>query len=352
MKIAIVSLPYLPIPPNRYGGTEQIVAHVVQGLQELGHEPILLAPGDSTIACQIIPICAKSIPFPKTKTDKEAHDQEILKATETTKSELHKLINSGGIDIIHSHGFDLFEFKDFPNLTTLHGPINLENMDYFLQRKELFYASISENQQHTCPELNYVQVVYNGLDVSKFPYVETPQDYVCFLGRFDREKNPHLAIQLALKAGIKIKLGGKIDFVGHDYFTEEIEPHLTNPLVEYLGELNFEQKVELVSHSKCNLHPTGFREPFGLSIVEAAYCGTPTLSIAKGSMSELIEHERTGVLVEDFAEGYNYLQKCFDMNREYISTRSKMLFNYKTMCEGYINAYKKVIEKFELVETK
>lgn len=346
MKVAIVALPFLPIPPTRYGGTEQIVAHVVQGLLELGHEPILLAPGDSKVNCRLVPICQNSIPFPKTKAEKVDHDQQIAIATQNTKDELNKLIEQKEIDIIHSHGFDLLEFQHFPNVTTLHGPIDLDNRDYFLARKELGFISISENQQHTCPELNYIDVVYNGLDTDQFTFVEQPEDYVCFLGRFDRQKNPHLAIQLALQYGIKIKLGGKVDFVGHDYFAEEIEPHLNNPLVEYLGELNFEQKVKLVGNAKCNLHPTGFREPFGLSIVEAAYCGTPTLAITKGSMSELIENERTGSMVEDFAEGYNYLDKCFEMNREYISTRAKMLFNYKTMCQGYLRAYEKAITKF------
>jgi glycosyltransferase involved in cell wall biosynthesis len=186
--------------------------------------------------------------------------------------------------------------------------------------------------------------VYNGEDPSQFPIVSEPEDYLCFLGRFDRDKSPHIAIQMALSLGMKIKLAGKIDVKSEGYFEEEIQPYLKDRLVDYLGELGFDEKVELLAHAKCNLHPTNFREPFGLTVIEAAYCGTPTLAIARGAMPELIEDGRTGLLVEDFIEGYNHIEKCFEMDRQYIASRARQLFNYKTMSEQYIETYRKVIE--------
>lgn len=344
MNIAIVAGPYLPIPPKQYGGIEQVIHHLVKGLKEAGHTPILLAPGDSEEDCEIIPITPAALSFPRRKNDVAAHAKLVKSAERTTTRKLKELLPR--IDIIHSHGFDMTAFKDFPNVTTLHNKIDLDEMKYFLERKDLPYVSISKNQQAVCPELNYIDVVYNGENPEDFPLVTEPDDYVCFLGRFDRDKNPHMAIQLALSLGIKIKLGGKIDYLGDGYFEEEIEPFLKNPLVEYLGELGFEQKVELLSHAKCNLHPTNFREPFGLTVLEAAYCGTPTLAVARGSMPELIEPERTGVLVEDFAEGRHYIDMCFQMDRAYIASRARQLFNYTTMAERYIGAYLKVIEEY------
>ena len=164
--------------------------------------------------------------------------------------------------------------------------------------------------------------VYNGENPAKFPLIKRPKDYVCFLGRFDRDKDPHLAIELAISLGIKIKVAGKIDWQAEGYFTEEVEKYFDHPLVEYLGELDFKQKVELLKNAKANLHPTGFREPFGLTVLEAAYCGTPTLALARGSMPELIEEGRTGLLVEDFVQGYEQLEQCFTMDRQYIAERS------------------------------
>lgn len=344
MKIAIVAGPYLPVPPKKYGGTELVIYHLIKGLLEAGHEPILLASSDSKVECELIPITKKALSFPIHKKDMAAHQAAVEEVNRTTERKLRELLSR--VDIIHSHGFDLINFQDFPNLTTLHGPINFELLPYYAERRNLYYVSISKNQQGAFPDLQYVGIAYNGEDPDQFPIVTTAEDYVCFLGRFDREKNPHLAIQLAINLGVKIKIAGKIDHQGEGYFDNEIKPYLQNPLVEYLGELGFEDKVELLSKAKCNLHPTGFREPFGLSVLEAAYCGTPTLAIAKGSMPELIEEGRTGILVEDFVEGYHQIRECFEMDREYIAQRARLLFNYKTMTRQYLKAYERVIDIF------
>lgn len=341
MRIAIVAAPYLPVPPKQYGGTEQVIYHLINGLKAAGHEPILLGAGDSTVNCEVIPVVDNAIRFAKHTKDLKAHERLAAKAEQATHRVLRRLLPS--IDIIHSHGFDLRRYNSFPNLTTLHNTMTLQDLDYYLKRKDLYYVSISKNQQAVCPDLRYMSVVYNGENPDEFPIIREPEDYLCFLGRFDRDKNPHLAIQLAISLGIKIKLAGKIDHFGESYFEEEIEPYLKHPLVEYLGELGFDDKVTLLSNARCNLHPTNFREPFGLTVLEAAYCGTPTLAVSRGSMPELIEPGRTGMLVEDFVEGRHVIQQCFEMNREYIASRARQLFNYQTMASQYADVYRKVI---------
>ncbi len=344
MRIGIVASPHIPVPPPKYGGTEVIIHHLIKGLLEAGHEPILFGTKDSKVDCEIVPIVDQALYFPERQNELETHRKRIQKLERDTAKKIRSYLPN--LDIIHSHGFDLIDFQDFPNLTTLHGPVDFKDLAYYLARKNLYYVSISKNQQGTLPDLQYVGVVYNGENPADFPFVEKPDDYVCFLGRFDHEKNPHLAIELAINLGINIKLGGKIDFQGEEYFEKYIKKYLNHPLVEFLGELGFDEKVQLLSRAKCNLHPTNFREPFGLSVLEAAYCGTPTLAVARGSMPELIEPERTGMLVEDFIEGYHQIQKCFEMNRKYISERARILFNYQTMTKQYISAYEKVIDIF------
>jgi glycosyltransferase involved in cell wall biosynthesis len=343
MRIAIVSTPYLPIPPKKYGGTERVIYYLVKGLKELGHEPILLAPADSEVDCEIIPICETSMYFPQKRELVAEFEAKLKEIEHYTKSLIGNLKNS--VDIFHSHGFDMRDYSYLPNVTTLHGPINLENLEYYLQRKELNYVSISRNQQESFPELNYVGVVYNGEDPHEFPIVEEPENYLAFLGRFDSDKNPHLAIELAISLGIPIRLGGKIDFKGDLYFEDMIQPFLSHPLVEYVGELGMEEKIELLSKAKVNLHPTGFREPFGLTILEAAYSGTPTIAISRGSMPELIEEGRTGMLIEDFVQAYHIMDEVYAMDRGYISSRSRQLFNYKQMAKQYVQVYEKVINQ-------
>ncbi len=350
MKIAIVADPFVAVPPRKYGGTEQVIYNSILGLKELGHEVILLAPGDSNVPCELIATTPTALGFASTKAATGVHDQKAQKVIKNTEALLKQLIKRRKIDIVHSHanidsGFDVRKFTDIPTVTTIHGPILFHQIEYYKKRDDLNFITISKNQQEAFPGLNYVGVAYNGENPSEFPIVDTPDDYICFLGRFDREKNPHLAIMLAISLGIPIKIAGKRDHLSDGYFEEEIEPYLGHPLVEYLGELNFEEKVQLLSRAKCNIHPTGFREPFGLTIMEAAYCGTPTLAVNRGSMAELIEPYRTGILVEDLIEGYNKLEECFAMDRLYIAKRSRSLFNYRNMAEQYVNAYETAIER-------
>jgi glycosyltransferase involved in cell wall biosynthesis len=344
MKVANIDIPYVAIPPKGYGGTELVILNLIKGLKEEGHEPILLGTGDSTVKCKVIPIVDKAIFFPRSPKGLPDHRKQLQETKKNTHRILKELVNE--VDIVHSHGFDLKNYADHPNVTTVHGPIIFKEMKYYMERLDLNYVSISKNQQEAFPDLNWVGAVYNGEDPEKFPLITEPKDYVCFIGRFDREKNPHLAIQLAINLGIKIKLAGKLDYLGDNYFKEEVKPFFKHPLVEYLGEVGFRDKIKLISNAKCNLHPTGFREPFGLTILEAAYCGTPTMAIARGSMPELIQEGRTGMLVEDFVEGFHQMEECFNMDRGYIAKRARHEFNYKNMAAGYLKVYKKIIKQY------
>ena len=338
----MIADPYVAVPPDKYGGTERVIYYLIKGLMEQGHDVTLLASGDSKVPCKLIPISETHIPYGKTPEENKIAEKKVKLIAKHTKKLIKKIAPE--VDIIHSHGFDLKEFQEYPNITTLHGAFVFSYLKYFERRRGLFYVTISENQKEGFPDLQYVGTCYNGLDPEEFPVVLEPEDYICFIGRLDHEKNPHLAIELALKLGIKLKLAGKIDFAGYDYFENQIKPHLENPLIEYVGELGMKDKINLISKARVNLHPTGFREPFGLTVLEAAYCGTPTLAISKGSMPELIEEGRTGLLVEDFVEGYHHMDDLFNMDRNYISERAQHLFNYRTMTKQYELAYQKVIE--------
>jgi glycosyltransferase involved in cell wall biosynthesis len=352
MKVAIVASPFVSVPPKKYGGSERIIYYLIKGLLEKGHQPILLATADSKVDCEIVPIVRIPLFFPTDHRRIPIFNTRLKLIESRTRKKLKKLLPD--IDIIHSHKFDLKPFSNFPNLTTLHDPFVLDRpkymnnfpLSYYNSRRDLNFVAISHNQKAANPSLNYAAVVYNGEDPDEFPVILKPKNYVCFVGRFDREKNPHLAIQLAVSYGIPIKVVGKRDFGSITYFNEEIKPYLDHPLVEYLGELDRKATIEVISKAKCNLHPTGFREPFGLSVIEAAYCGTPTLAIARGSMPELIQNHRMGVLVEDFVGGLFNLEECMKLDRARIARYARRKFNYKNMTRDYISAYKKVIRDF------
>lgn len=349
MKIAVVAAPFIPVPPKKYGGTERVIYYLIKELAELGHEVTLFASGDSEVpdGVTLYAICPESLPYSKNDNEEAELDKlrkKIMGETiETLKSK------SGQFDIVHSHGVDMTELLGRPTITTLHGPFDMSLIQYYNQRTNHFFVNISDNQKEGFPPyLRFVETVYNGLDPEEFtPRFDSKESYACFIGRLDRQKNPHLAIELALSRGLKIKVAGKVDFFGKRYFEELVEPYFSHPDVEFLGEIGMQEKNELLAGAMVNIHPTGFREPFGLTVLEAAYCGTPTVAIAKGAMPEIIEQGRTGILVEDLAEAYHKIDSCFEMDRKYIAERAKYLFNYRVMAEKYVYAYEKVVRIYE-----
>jgi len=348
LRIAILGQPSLIIPSPPSHSVARIIELQIKGLQEQGHEVILLAPSDCRVDCEVIPTCDKSISF---------HEDANLIQTQQIQShalsKLEEILEH--VNIVHFHSFDIPNFYhttgilnslNFPNITTSHSCIEISNLGYFNQCTNKI-VSLSYNQRKACPNLNFVGNVYNGLDPTPFQVVETPSNYLCFLGRISSVKQPHLAIQLAIQLGLNLKIAGAVDSLfDKEYFEYYCKPLLKHPLVEYLGELGMRDKIQLLSHAICNLHPTGFRDSCPLVPIEAAYCGTPTLAICRGALPELLEHGKTGILVEDFAEGFYEIHKCFQMDRLYIAQQARKRFNYQKMVKEYLSIYRRVISNF------
>ena len=101
---------------------------------------------------------------------------------------------------------------------------------------------------------------------------------MAFLGRISPEKRPDRAIQIALKAGMPLKIAAKVDEADRQYFETTIKPLLDQPGIEFLGEINEAQKNVFLGNAYAYLFPIDWPEPFGLSMIEAMACGTPTIA--------------------------------------------------------------------------
>lgn len=350
MRIGILASPAYPIPPLKYGGTERVIYHLIRGLKQLGHEPVLFGAGDSQVDCEIIPIAAKSLPFERDLVDEaqtaSIRKQAMMHACEIVQDNLSK------IDILHVHESvpycDVSKL-DIPVVTTMHGIFHFNNMDFFLERnRNMLWVNISESQKSTLPQLNYIGTVHNGLDVNEFECNDHPvADQMCWVGRFSAEKGTHLAMQLAHKANYKLVMGGKIDFVDREYFIEQCYPYITsfdNNKVTYLGELGMSEKLNVFKNSYANLHLAPWREPFGYTVIEAALCGTPTIGFNRGALKETIVDGETGLLVEDIEEAFVRLPELQHINRKKVADRAAKLYNHILMTKKYVKAYEHAID--------
>ncbi len=161
--------------------------------------------------------------------------------------------------------------------------------------------SISDAQRKPLPFANWVSTVHHGVPREHLHYSANGGKYLAFLGRIAPEKRPDIAIQVARKAGIPLKIAAKVDDVDREYFKTIIEPMITEaPGVEFIGEINELQKSEFLGNALALLFTIDWPEPFGLVMIEAMACGTPVIARPCGSVPEVMRNGVTGFIASEF----------------------------------------------------
>jgi glycosyltransferase involved in cell wall biosynthesis len=149
--------------------------------------------------------------------------------------------------------------------------------------------SISNAQRRRLPDLKWVRTIYHGLPENLLGFNATGGKYLAFLGRFSPEKRPDLAIEVARRAGIPLKMAAKVDAVDRPYFEAVVKPLLSSPGVEYIGEIGESEKEQFLGGALALLFPIDWAEPFGLVMIEALACGTPVIARPCGSVPEVLK---------------------------------------------------------------
>ncbi|MHB1415749.1 MAG: glycosyltransferase family 4 protein [Chloroflexota bacterium] len=343
MRIVQISPLTERVPPPAYGGTEAVVHALTEGLVARGHEVVLFASGDSLTSAELRSVYPRSLRTATEVVDPAPY--EWLNAAEA-------LAAASDFDIIHNHAGELpmalSRLTRTPMLSTLHGlmpPGARVVWDYY----QGFYNTISRAFLRTMPpelaQRNYAGVVYNGIDVTAFPFRERKEDYLLFLSRLAPEKGAHLAIEVARKLRQPLILAGKVDRVDVDYFRTMIEPLLGDHLIRYVGEVTREQAKALYVGARALLLPIKWEEPFGLVMPEAMATGTPVIAFRRGAAPELIVDGETGFLVEDGdVDGMAAaVERVGALDPWRIRRHVEEHFSVDRMVDGYVQLYERVL---------
>ncbi|MCP4453884.1 MAG: glycosyltransferase family 4 protein, partial [Planctomycetes bacterium] len=161
-------------------------------------------------------------------------------------------------------------------------------MPLYWEFREMPVISISDNQRRPMPWLNWQQTIYHGLPIDLLHYNDQPDDYLAFIGRICPEKRPDLAIHIARKTGIHLKMAAKVDQADQEYYTNVIAPLLDDADVDYIGEISETEKSSFLGNALAVLLPIDWPEPFGLTMIEAMACGTPVLGTPVGGTKEIL----------------------------------------------------------------
>jgi len=237
-----------------------------------------------------------------------------------------------------------------PAVHTLHGPLDGELGIIYKHLVQLVpglgLISISLNQRRPIPDLPWIGNCPNAIDLSVYPCHPHRGDYLLFLGRMTADKGCHRAIAVAMEAGLQLKIAGKNrEPKEREYFDAFVGPHLHGG-IEYVGEVSHGEKVELLQNARATLFPIEWEEPFGLVMIESMACGTPVIATRRGAVPEVIEHGRSGIIVNDYRLMPAALEEADQIDpwecRHFVEER----FAPERMVAEYVEAYREAIERF------
>jgi glycosyltransferase involved in cell wall biosynthesis len=260
-------------------------------------------------------------------------------------------------DVIHNHHdhwmLPLTEMTATPTVTTLHGRLDVLELCLGLRAfPKARFISISHAQRNSAPDLDWMDTIYHGIDIERHHFRPTPGKYLAFLGRISREKRPDLAIEIAHRAGIPLKIAAKIEGPEmQTYYDRLIKPHVDGKNVEFIGEICDEQRDEFLGEALGLVFPIDWPEPFGLVVVESMACGTPVLARPCGAVSELIENNRTGFYHSDVRVLAQCARDLIGINRSLCRRRVEERFSLKRMTEDYLSVYRTLSEPSERKRT-
>ncbi|MHB8649873.1 MAG: glycosyltransferase family 4 protein [Gaiellaceae bacterium] len=336
MRVAVLSPVWFPVPPTGYGGIEWVVSLLADGLHDAGHDVTLFASGDSRTKGELAWVY------------EIAPSEEIGRAQFEVRHALTCFERAAEFDVISDHSGPpaavIAGAVATPTVHTVHGPLGGEPGELYEQIARVAprtrLISISMNQRLPHPGLPWLANVPNALDFSVYPAQPHRGDYLLFLGRMNAEKGAHRAVAAAIEAGLPLKLAGKLREPAEErYFAELVEPHLRPGEIEYVGEVTHGEKVELLQNARATLFPVDWEEPFGLVMIESMACGTPVIATRRGSVPEVIDHGRSGIIVDDYREMAAAIPAADELDPHELRRLAEERFSRERMVDAYVAAF-------------
>lgn len=341
MRIALLAPLAERVPPELYGGTELVVSLLCEGLTQRGHDVTLFASGDSVTKAKLVSVSDRALRLTdEPRTRWSAYELSLCMELEKRKA---------AFDVVHNHmgwvSLPFLKTLDLPSVSTNHNIVKDYCKSIYGACKDHPYVAISESyRSQNYPDLlNYVATVYNGIDIDRFKFDENAKrDYLLFVGRLCGDKGAAEAIKIARRIGMPLKVAGKVDAADKDYFDSEVLPLLSEPGVDFIGEVDFDEKVNLYANAYAVVYPIAFEEPFGLVMAEALASGAPVLALRRGAVSEVLTDGETAVIAGTSDELVLRFAEVANVSRAACHKRAQDHFSASRMLDDYERVYQSV----------
>ena len=334
--------PWIPVPAPAYGGIEEVVRLLCEGLIERGRGVTLFAAPDSSSPAEVWPVLEAARP--------DDIQKAVFEADHVSRA-FAQIDADGGFDVIHDHtGHVALAMADrvgTPLVHTLHGPFDeAARAFYRAHGAKAQLVALSGYQRDQAPaEAGEPVVVPNPLRVEEWPLRADKDDFVLWIGRMSPDKGPHRAIEAARRAGVPIVLAGPVQPGQERFFADEVEPHLEDEGVSYVGEADSAGKRDLYCRARALLMPIRWPEPFGLVMVEAMACGTPVIAFPEGSASEIVLDGETGFVVPDEPAMAAAIGRLGELDPERCREATAERFGVDAVVERYESVYRRAAER-------
>jgi glycosyltransferase involved in cell wall biosynthesis len=339
LRIAQVAPLHESVPPRLYGGTERIVSYLTESLVGHGHDVTLFASGDSRTSARLVECSPRALRLADCTDGLPWH---IAMLEQVARQARHFDLVHFHIDYLH---FPISQRERYAHITTMHGRLDLADLaPIYTSFADVPLVSISDAQRAPLPQVGWQGTVYHGLPADLYQLQPDPGDYLAFLGRISPEKRPDRAIEIARRAGVRLRIAAKIDRADRAYFADTIAPLLRQPHVEYLGEIDEDGKQELLGGALALVFPIDWPEPFGMVMVEAMACGTPVIAYRCGSVPEVIDHGVTGFICDDLDQAVAAVARASELSRATCRRVFEQRFTADRMTHDYVSIYRRVMD--------
>jgi len=327
------------VPPKKYGGTERVVHALTEELVKRGHDVTLFASGDSQTSARLEATYPRAL--------REAKLNDIYGTNSWSMLHIGTCYDlEHEFDIIHDHLVPLSmptaNLATTPVVATMHGPFSSDNRKLFEALRTPNIVTVSQAQLYPLPNINHAGTVYHGLPLGNFPFSDTDDGYLLYVGRVSIEKGVHYAVDVAQVLDMRLIIAAKVEAHDRPYFREYIEPRLSER-IKWVGEVDEDERNKLMSKARAFLHPVVFREPFGLTLIEAMATGCPVVAFNRGSIPEIVKTGVTGFVVEDVEGMIDALSNIQHISRAACRAHALENFSVEKMADGYEAVYNKLV---------
>ena len=336
LEVLVTADPELPVPPRHYGGIERIIELLVTGLRQRGHRVTLMAHRDSTVDCE-------RVSYAPTRSDStiDTARNSALLLRETLRRKP---------DVVQSFGRLAYLAPllplPVPKVMSYQRAVTPRSVRWGARasRGTLHFTGCSRQLIRDVASIGDWRVIPNGVPISRYDFVPAvpARAPLVFLGRVEAIKGTHVAIEVAKASGRPLVIAGNVEAAHRQYFASQIEPHLDGTMVKYVGPVDDRAKNALLGSAAALLMPILWDEPFGIVMAEALACGTPVLGFARGAVSEVIDHGRTGFVSETPADMTTHVTRIPELSRAACRDAAARRFSDTALVDAYEALYRDV----------